>query len=591
MASWFNNPFLFCMQRPMFWGNTGYYTFPSIRGEYQAKSAAFYATASLSPYSWFSNWGGGVQVNAYDPDMSLDTIMQLQCLQNNPYHIIRYNNPIDTAAQEQMLLEANNRGRIEGDKVRLKVKYIIVTDSTNAYLNEINALLQTEGLSDDNKTKLEALKAKVEALQQKIAQYAEASASKPVEEAIAEVEAMKGELLALKDEGKVLAQEIASTTPENPTDPTDPSDPTNPSDPSNPTQPADDVVAPNPPGAVQNPDAVADPDAVEDPILDENGKIKLDNEDLTLDDVRNTYNAYRPQLNEFLKTEGLSDADKQAIINKSKELVAAIKENKPPKDAAKLYNELIDLVKAAADNINNAANEAEANSNKEKVDKLKNMYTEELRPELNYLLNDPDISEKDKKAILDKSKALVAAFNANKPIEEVKKLYDEMIEVFAKASENTEKTRKTKAVQICSDLYTAANGFDWSWCGESANEKKIKDTVLNKITEYNVIDVLKQWKEGGYDEKTGQDCLLHTLYGEFEFNTSGIKTKLTNHILNCIKKAAAKLGILDDIQSSIAVITGELNCTCWSYEKIYNAFNEIIEILLAKKASGEQPAK
>lgn len=587
MSVWCNIPFLFAMRRPMYWGcPQSYAPLGSSARTAQTERAAFDSTAALYPYCLFSNWSGRAQANIIDPNIPLDTVMQIQHLQNNPYYIIRHTNPIDTAAQRRAIAEAEARGTAAGNKGFLEVQYIIATNSTAAYLNEINALLKTEGLSDDNKTKLEALKAKVEALQQKIAQYATVSSNKPVTEAIADVEAMLGELQTLKEEGKALAQAIASSVPENPANPTDPTNPTDPNAPVNPG-----AAAPTPPGAVVNPDEVADPDAVENPILDENGKIKLDNEDLTLDDVKNTYNAYRPQLNEFLKTEGLSDADKQAILNKSKEIVAAIKNPETqPKDAAKLYNELIDLVKTAADNINAAAEDAKKKDNNAKVDELNKAYTNEVRPKLNALLADPDISAEDKKAILDKSKVLVAAINAKKPVEEVAKLYDELVAVYEKALENTNKAHKTKAVQICSDLYTASNGFDWSWCGESKSEKKIKETVFNKITEYNVIEVLRQWEEGGYNEKTGDECLLHTLYGEFEYNTSGIKTKLTNHILNCLKAAAQKLGLLEAIQPNISVITGELNCTCWDYEKIYNAFNEILAILGIKKVPGTQPS-
>lgn len=572
MFGCYYNPFLF-MRRPMYGGlpQTGSYLAAA-----RMEAAANASGAALYPYSWYSNYGGEVQVNAYDSSIPLETVMQLQRMQANPYYVPECPNYIDYASQQRAIEEAQARGKSKGLKNILQIKYKCTLKCINDLAQKISSLLSKEGLSDEDRREIEAVQVKIEALKQKMVQYAQTAANKPLEQAIADVEAMGGEWLELDNAYKQLAQTIASRTPaqevqeeeEQPEEVEETEPPVQ-----NPP-----AAAPQNPNVVQNPEEVADPDAIEDERFDEDGKFKLDNENLTLEDVKNAYNEYRTQLNEYLKTEGLSAADKQAIINKSKELVNAIKENKPAAEAAKLYNELIDLVKQSAENINTAANQAN-------LDKISKALKEEIVPIAKKLLNEPEISEEDKKAIQDKYAEVAAAIKAKKPAEEVAAIYNELVELLNKVNEKLSTARIQDAAKICADLYTASNGVDW----QSKNEQKIKDTVA-KINKNNVLEVMRQWEEGDYNSKTGDECMIDTIKHEFNWST-GTAKKLINHILKCLQDAAKELNMLEAITPELATIRGEMECFWWDEEKMYNAFNAILAKLGVKKIPGEQVQK
>ena len=215
------------------------------------------------------------------------------------------------------------------------------------------------------------------------------------------------------------------------------------------------------------------------------------------------------------------------------------------------------------------------------AEEAKKQYNETIRPYINEtLLKNKHITAEDKKAVLDKAKEFTKAKPEDQPrvLQELVDLIAEVEKRIAAAAQKAAEKANEEAVSICSDIYTAANGSDFG-LGETDNEKKIKDTVLKKITADNVIAVLDAWAQGDYNSYTGDSCLLETLFGEFQFNTSGIKKKLTNHLLKCLEEAAKEKGLQKDIMPYVSIIKGEMNCTFWSYEKIYNAFNSIHAIL------------
>jgi len=203
-------------------------------------------------------------------------------------------------------------------------------------------------------------------------------------------------------------------------------------------------------------------------------------------------------------------------------------------------------------------------------------YNEELKPYINnVLLKDKNLSAKDKKAVLDKCKEFCKAKGQDKV-----RIYQELYNLLNEVAQRTAEAGVRKAAEVCAEIYIASAGIDWSGFAEGDGEKKLKDIVFNKINKDNIIGILDAWTKGDYNSKTGDDCLLDTLFGEFYFNTSGIKTKMTNHILKCLEEAAKAKGLYNnDLMAQIAVIKGELNSICWDYKKIFKSFNNIHAIL------------
>ena len=114
------------------------------------------------------------------------------------------------------------------------------------------------------------------------------------------------------------------------------------------------------------------------------------------------------------------------------------------------------------------------------AEEAKKQYNETIRPYINEtLLKNKHITAEDKKAVLDKAKEFTNAKPEDKP-RILQELVDLMAEVEKKiqiAAQKAAEQANEEATQICSALYTAANGTDWGF-GETYNEKKIKDTVF-----------------------------------------------------------------------------------------------------------------
>ncbi len=478
MFGCYYNPFLFMTALSPF--NYGGINMPpsnltSPWSQVMLNNAVTASHASLGPYGWASNFGGRIQLNSYDPSLPLETVMTLQRMNYDPTYVpdfSMYNN--STAIMQQKLAEAAQRGKAEGEKEVLRIKYSVTLNSVTNFIEELTNLLKTEGLPETGKQELEQIKTKAEALKQKMEEYATTSANKKTTTAIEEVEAMLGELIELKENATATAQKIAATKQ----------------------------------------------------------KEKIEEE----------------------KTE------KQEKVEKTQK----------PDNTQK---------PAETEQPGNVENEGEI-----KIEDIKNNFAE-LKTLTDEILKEyqNDITEEDKKAIADKQKALEEAIKAEKPIEELTKLYNDLFELVTNISKNISETQSQKAIAICSDLYVAANGVDWI----SSNEATIKNIVFNKINENNILEVLNQWDKGNYNTNTGDSCLLETLFGEFKFNASGTKKQIANHLLSCLEKVAEKMNLSQDIQPYISVIKGEMNCTFWSYEKIYNAFNSIQAILGTITLKGE----
>ncbi len=357
-------------------------------------------------------------------------------------------------------------------------------------------------------------------------------------------------------------------------------------------------------------------------------------------------NAFATELTQLLKTEGLTDADKAEIAEvqrKVEELKKKIEEYAKTSadketttaiaEVEAMAGELIELKQSAtkiAERIAAAKQKADQTDPADPTDQAdptdptdpadptdptdpadpadptdpaaaaegmtgkeaQKAYNEKVRPYINKtILKDKNLSAADRKAIIDKTKEFISAKTEDKPriLQELLTLLSEVEERLKESASKHAAQTSQQAAEICSTLYTAANGFDWSWCGESDNEKTLKDTVYTKINEHNVIDVLDAWAKGDYNSRTGDSCLLETLFGEFQWNTSGIKKRIAEHFIRCLEKAAKAKGLYTDIMPYVSAIKGEMNCTFWSYEKIYNAFNSIHAILTNLETEEKEP--
>ena len=473
----FNNPFLrTTMFMSSLWGgNTccDSVTPPSARRVAQSAQLAAMSQAALGPYAWSSNWGNSIQLNSYDVNMPLNSVMELQRMNMDPTYVpgmdMFQKTDATLAAQQQKIEEAKKEGEAWAQKELLKVDYKIALEDATVLNNEIANLLKTEGLSDENKAKFQEIKTKAEELKKKLEDYAKTASEKEVTTAREEVKAIAKEVSELKKVATKTAQEIATAQAE-----------------ASQHQPAEAEQ----PAAGEQPVAGTQPEEGNQPVQPEKSQAQL---------AQDSYNnELRPYICKVLsKNEHLYNNERTALSNKIKEFKAAKGANK-----VKLYGELVS-----------------------------------------------------------------------------------MIETYQKRIQQRMAAAQKQATQICSDIYTASEGTDLNVFSESENEKKIKDSVKN-LNGGNIIATLDEWSQKDYNTKTGDSCMLETIYGEFKASSS-TKRELTNHLINCLKAAAYKKGLSADVAREISVIQAELNSTFWSYEKIYNAFNKIHAIIGNPKIEGE----
>lgn len=475
----FNNPFLrTTMFMSSLWGgNTccDSVTPPSARRVAQSAQLAAMSQAALGPYAWSSNWGNSIQLNSYDVNMPLNSVMELQRMNMDPTYVpgmdMFQKTDATLAAQQQKIEEAKKEGEAWAQKELLKIDYKIALEDATVLNNEIANLLKTEGLSDENKAKFQEIKTKAEELKKKLEDYAKTASEKEVTTAREEVKAIAKEVSELKTTATKVAQEIAAAQPAEEAQPAQPTEG---------KQPVEG----------EQPVAGTQPEEGNTPAQPEKSQAQL---------AQESYNSeLMPYVNKvLLKNEHLYNNERTALLNKMKEFRAA-----KGADKVKAYGELVS-----------------------------------------------------------------------------------MIETYQKRIQQRMAGAQKQATQICSDIYTASEGTDWNVFSESENEKKIKASV-NKLNGTNIIATLDEWSQKDYNTKTGDSCMLETIYGEFK-SSAATKRQITTHLLNCLRAAAQKKGLSADVAREVAVIEGELKSTFWSYEKIYNAFNKIHAILGNPKIEGE----
>lgn len=543
----FNRPYYFCspeINMPPLNRNTPY-------NNVRAMQEQSWIQRGLGPYGWTSNIGGNIQFNTYDPDMPLENVIQLQRMNQDP----NYNPGLDIYYRMSEMFENstynNDMAQIaanaenSANRTILKIEYRSLQRNIPALISSIDKLLETEGLKPEDKKGLEKIKKQTEDLKKKMETMAETSSNKKVTDAIEEVEAMEGELLKLKEAAVKIAEKIAAYIKEE--------EDTNPNEDVDPVTPGEDVN-PVTPGNDENP---------VNPIEEE--------EDLTVEELKIKYNEeLKKEANKLLKEKDLHPEDKQTITEKIQALETAISENKPVEELTEMYNELIELLNTVQQKL----------TVKNNFDELTKTYEKMLKE------NKDDISEEDKQAITKQSKELEAAIKANKPLEEQVELYNKLYELVCNVAQKVVDKPAKDALEICSEIYKAANGIDWS----NSNEYKIKEAVA-KINEKNVIEVLDQWSQNNYNKSTGDTCILETIFGEFKTD-SKTKRLLAYTFINALKKAAEKLGKSNEIAKHIAVIEGEIDRTgllqTWDYSAIYSSFNKIHAILGNPLLEGEQ---
>ncbi len=504
----------------------------------------------LGPYGWASNIGDSIQFNSYNPDMPLDTVIQLQRMNQDP----NYNPGLDmyyrlSAMNEDSIYNDSfaqiaENAQNSANRTILKIKYRSLQRNIPALISSIDKFLKTEGIKPEDKKDLEKIKKQTEALKKKMEEMAETSADKKLTEAIEEVEAINGELLKLKQSAVKIAEKVSAYIQET-------------------EENAEEEVQETPSG---------DP---EQPVVEEENPIPTidDDENLTVETFTKKYNEeLKKETDKFLKEneKEIHPEDKKAITEKTKALEKAISENKPVEELTEMYNELAELLNTVQQKLVVKTNFNELKKTYEK------MFEE----------NKDDVMEEDKNAIEAKAKALEEAIKANKPLEEQVEIYNELYELVCNTAQKVMDKPAKDALEICSEIYKASNGVDWT----NSNEYKLKEAV-NRINEKNVIEVLDQWSQNNYNKSTGDSCLLETIFGEFKTDAK-TKRMLAYHIINALKEAAEKLGKYNEIAKHIAVIEGEIDRTgffqMWDYSAIYESFNKIHAILGNPLLEGEQ---
>lgn len=439
---------------------------------------------------------------------------------NIPYPMaVGINNGINGIFQYQTPQDAFAAGAAAGRRTILITEFSTLQSGVQTLITELENLSKAQGVTAAQKTEIARL---INIANQILAalEKVQNNRNEEVVVALRQVEALKGTFVQLKGQAQELATKIANgnATPTTPTTPTDGNTP------------------------------IVDVDG-EGGIPESTGE--------TLEEIQNQYKSeLLPIINQVMAEckDTMTPQEREAVVNKVKELKQAIKDGKEVDEVKQIYNELVAMV-------------GQHMENAPFIRAYKEAGIDEAIQEINNT-NNTEISAVDRAAVTAAKAKYDAEMkkqkNATGKEDALKALYEAIKKIDEKTAE--------KAGKICSKIYELANGTDWTSSQEAALESTIKS-----INQYKVIDILDQWTNGGYVSATGDNYgLMQTVFGEFKAQPK-VKKELAEHMLKQLEEVAKKRKV--NISAEAGIIRGEIKDTSffsvWNYSAIYNAFNSI----------------
>ena len=281
----------------------------------------------------------------------------------------------------------------------------------------------------------------------------------------------------------------------------------------------------------------------------------------------------------------------------------------------------------------------------ETLEDIQNQYKTELVPLINQVLTEcrDTMTPQERQTVINKVKELKQAIKDKKEVEEVKKIYNEIVEMVGKHMENAPfisaykeagieeaikeimdpnnkevsaadkaAVKKAKAKydaemkkpnnatgkeDAFEALYKAIQKIDEKGAAKageicakiyelangtdwtSSQEAALKSTIKS-INQYKVIDILDQWVNGGYVSATGDNYgLMETVFGEFKAQPS-VKKELAEHMLKQLEAVAKKRKV--NISAEAGIIRGEIKDTSFFSVWNYSAIYNAFNSIHAK---------
>ncbi len=281
----------------------------------------------------------------------------------------------------------------------------------------------------------------------------------------------------------------------------------------------------------------------------------------------------------------------------------------------------------------------------ETLEDIQNQYKTELVPLINQVLTEcrDTMTPQERQTVINKVKELKQAIKDKKEVEEVKKIYNEIVEMVGKHMENAPfisaykeagigeaikeimdpnnkevsaadkaavKKAKAKydaemkkpnnatgkedafealykAIQKIDEKGTAEAGKICSKIYELANgtdwtssQEAALESTIKSINQYKVIDILDQWTNGGYVSATGDKYgLMETVFGEFKAQPK-VKKELAEHMLKQLEAVAKKRKV--NISAEAGIIRGEIKDTSFFSVWNYSAIYNAFNSIHAK---------
>ncbi len=570
-------------------------------------------TAATFPYGFSTNIGGIQAYGQISSNLSPEDAYDVNRMINDPSYIpsprinfTPYNQTEEARRNAEIKLTSN--------KISLDVEYRSLCANLNDYLTQLdNFVAQTPNLTDEQKQKLEAKKQEALALQKRVEEFAKNSADKNVSDALNEIVGMRNEYYKLRDESIALNRQIMSELSNagnagnaggagdagNADGAGDAGNADGAGDAGN-SNPIDnmtgqellenyeDEIKPKIDTLKQS-DKLTDADkkAIDDkqkelekaiadgkteeeirPIEKELEKLVKGGE------VKAGYQTdVKPQVDEVLNNDKLSEEDKKDIQKKQKALENAISKNRDLGRVAELAEALDAAVEAAKAKLKENETTQEDENYVKQVEASKKVIENARKDMKDVGIYVPYSSRQDLANLID---LLNKAIEGGKPANEINKLRAQ-VESLALNLKNDAIKRKESADKIAGAIYEAADGTDWHWdfWNRTDAEQKIIDNV-NKINGKNVFDVINRWDEA-YKKESEDDCILQTIYAEFATDTEE-KGKMTDIILNALVQYAKSIGVHDKISGYVTQIKAKypLDQGFGYYGTIYRAFNAIM---------------
>ena len=138
------------------------------------------------------------------------------------------------------------------------------------------------------------------------------------------------------------------------------------------------------------------------------------------------------------------------------------------------------------------------------VEQVKELYEKDLQKDIDEMIKDPNISAEDKKALEEKKKELEKAIEENKPLDEIKRLFNELSQLMVDTISRMEETKSAKDAKELKSLLTNATNLvrnirqynkDYKKYTDRADRVKLSDKMqelMNAVASRQPKDEIKR---------------------------------------------------------------------------------------------------